>query len=87
MLSTTKSYFSEDEDKKLKRLVEKHGPANWYMISKQMKNRNPRQCKDRWEKFLAPNINRKPYTDKEDYIIYSKNIMSLDRNGQESRNI
>ncbi|EAX97608.1 Myb-like DNA-binding domain containing protein [Trichomonas vaginalis G3] len=64
-----KVHFSKTEDKKLKQLINIHGTSDWKLISKVMPGRNYRQCKDRWEKFLSPNINREPYTKEEDKII------------------
>lgn len=42
-----------------------------------MGTRNARQCKDRWEKFLSPSINQRPFSDDEDYII----LMMLEKFG------
>lgn len=64
-----KVHFSKEEDKKLRSLVNVHGTSNWKVISKMMPGRNHRQCKDRWEKFLAPHINHAPFSPAEDELI------------------
>ena len=63
--------FSKAEDRQLKKLVEIHGD-NWEIISKGMKGRNARQCKDRWVTYLSPNINKSDWTQEEDMLLLSK---------------
>lgn len=67
-----KSKFTEEEDKLLKMLVEKHGKRNWALIASHMPNRNERQCHDRWEFFLSPEINHGPFTEQEDKLLLQK---------------
>lgn len=64
-----KNKFSSDEDNKLRSLVNQYGESNWLMISKYIPGRNARQCKDRWEKFLSPYVNTKPFSIDEDIEI------------------
>ncbi|EAX90147.1 Myb-like DNA-binding domain containing protein [Trichomonas vaginalis G3] len=72
MRAVTKRHFSEKEDTKLSKLVNRIGTSNWKKVSKQMKDRTARQCKDRWEKFLAPELNRGPFNTDEDNLILEK---------------
>ncbi|EAX97202.1 Myb-like DNA-binding domain containing protein [Trichomonas vaginalis G3] len=37
-----------------------------------MKNRNARQCKERYTKYLSPDINRNPWTPEEDELLKEK---------------
>lgn len=71
-IKSTKHHFSQQEDKKLRNLVAEYGIHDWISISKNMPGRNQRQCKDRWMKFLSPDINRKPFTKEEDDLIIAE---------------
>jgi hypothetical protein len=63
--------FTTDEDIKLITLVKLYGFC-WEFISKQMKNRSVRQCKERWDYFLNPDIKKGNWTEEEDRIIIEK---------------
>ena len=60
------------EDNLLRRLVNKTKVPNWNTIAKRFKNRNPRQCKDRWNYYLSPNVNNSAWTAEEDALLYEK---------------
>lgn len=64
-----KSQFSKDEDQKLISLVKKFGENNWYTIAECMGNRNERQCRERWRKYLDPAISKEPWTPEEDELL------------------
>lgn len=66
--SRQKSKFTKEEDERLSRAVRIHG-ENWYIVSKYMGNRNSRQCKERWNNYLSPNINHNDFTLFEDLRI------------------
>ena len=66
-----KSQFSKAEDKKLAGLVRFYGEGKWDLISKAMGNRNERQCKERWTKYLSPDINNSPWTIDEELLLVS----------------
>lgn len=68
----SKSKFSKDEDKKLIYLVEEYGENAWIFISKKMENRNPRQCRDRWNNYLNPKLNNEKWTHEEDLLLFYK---------------
>lgn len=67
-----KLQFTPSEDNKLKQFVQMVGDKDWELISQMMENRNPRQCMERWNKYLSPDINRSPWTDEEDALLISK---------------
>lgn len=67
-----KSQFTPAEDAELKRLVGLYGDDNWETVSQYMYNRNIRQCKERYIKYLSDDINRKPFTQKEDELLIEK---------------
>ena len=54
--------FSLNEDCKLKQLVKIYGENDWAQIAAMMNNRNARQCRDRYKYFLAPDINKNPWS-------------------------
>lgn len=64
----SKNKFTYNDDRKLKKWVRILG-ADWKSIAEKMRNKNARQCKDRWEKYLAPSVNNSPYTIDEDILI------------------
>jgi hypothetical protein len=61
--------FSEDDDIKLSCLVGKYGLENWNSISQEMKNRTPRQCRDRWVDYLDPEVSHSLWTPEEDKLL------------------
>ena len=66
-----KCKFTQEEDDKLLSLVQQHG-YNWQKISSEMGNRNIRQCKERYENYLSPNVNRSQFTEEEDRLLLEK---------------
>lgn len=64
-----RSQFTPDEDEKLANLVHQYGDDNWEDIATLMKNRNIRQCKERWLNYLAPNVKNSPWTQEEDDLL------------------
>jgi hypothetical protein len=64
--------FTKREDQQLIELIQEHGNSNWKEIASLMTNRNTRQCKDRWDGFLSPNINNTAWTFEEDIFLVEK---------------
>lgn len=65
--------FSVEEDATLTKLVERYGSKNnWNLISKLMTTRTNRQCQERWNNFLAPEIKKSSWTNEEDNILKEK---------------
>ena len=48
--------FTKEEDEMLKNLVENFGDNNWQVISSKMPGRNSRQCRERWQNYLSPDV-------------------------------
>lgn len=67
-----KMQFTPSEDAQLVKLVKTYGESNWETIANIMGNRNIRQCKERYMKYLSPDINRCPFTEEEDNILIEK---------------
>ncbi|KAI3974527.1 hypothetical protein MKX01_020299 [Papaver californicum] len=61
--------WSQEEDTKLKTLVELHGARNWSLISSGIPNRSGKSCRLRWCNQLSPTVQHMPFTPAEDEII------------------
>jgi hypothetical protein len=61
-----KRMFSEAEDAILIQLVAEHGTGDWMMISRKMIGRRARQCRERWENYLSPDVQNGPWTHEEE---------------------
>ncbi|OHS93079.1 Myb-like DNA-binding domain containing protein [Tritrichomonas foetus] len=67
-----RSQFTKAEDATLKLLVEKYGTDDWVKVAKEMTSRDPRQCKERWFKYLSPDISHAEWTLAEDELLQAK---------------
>ena len=67
-----KSKFTPEEDQMIQDLVKKFGDQNWALIASMMKGRSTRQCRERYINYLNPTINRSPWTQAEDDLLYEK---------------
>jgi hypothetical protein len=61
--------FSTEEDNKLRQLVEQYGTKNWDEIARQLPDRSPRQCRDRYKYYLIENLVSEPWSPDEDSIV------------------
>lgn len=68
-LERIKGPWSADEDRILTRLVERHGPRNWSLISRYIKGRSGKSCRLRWCNQLSPNVEHRPFSPAEDETI------------------
>lgn len=66
-----KRKFLPQEDRKLIFLVNKYGTRDWNLISEEMKTRNARQCRERWNYYLSPSVSTSAWTDEEDEQLIS----------------
>ncbi|XP_057449564.1 transcription factor MYB44 [Lotus japonicus] len=64
-----KGPWSPEEDEALQRLVEKHGPRNWSLISKSIPGRSGKSCRLRWCNQLSPQVEHRAFTAEEDDTI------------------
>lgn len=70
---SSRSLFSPKEDEKLIMLVERCGKkVDWRTISFDMEGRTPRQCRERYNNYLNPNLNKQEWTHFEDEILISQ---------------
>ncbi|KAL4019908.1 hypothetical protein IC575_018670 [Cucumis melo] len=64
-----KGPWSPEEDDALQRLVQKHGPRNWSLISKSIPGRSGKSCRLRWCNQLSPQVEHRPFSPEEDETI------------------
>jgi hypothetical protein len=64
--------FTAEDDKKLLQLVQQLGLGQWVSIAAQMPQRNSRQCRERYMKYLDPSLNTSPWTEHEDNLLMAK---------------
>lgn len=67
----TRQKFLPFEDELLIRLVGDEDFPNWKEISMSLYGRTPRQCRERYQHYLAPGISKDPWTKDEDELIIS----------------
>lgn len=67
-----KCKFTPEEDCLLRALVCKFGVNNWNTVANHMISRNARQCRERWNNYLSPNIRADPWTHEEDMLLLAK---------------
>ncbi|KAK3103316.1 hypothetical protein FSP39_018444, partial [Pinctada imbricata] len=65
-----KGPWTKEEDDKVSNLVEKFGAKRWTFISKHLKGRSGKQCRERWHNHLNPDIKKCAWSEEEDYLIY-----------------
>ncbi|GAA5993039.1 hypothetical protein JCM10908_003071 [Rhodotorula pacifica] len=66
---TVKGAWTNEEDNKLRALVNEHGSEKWVAISEEMRTRTGKQCRERWHNHLDPSIKKSVWTAEEDAII------------------
>ncbi|KAM7250332.1 hypothetical protein ACFE04_022215 [Oxalis oulophora] len=64
-----KGPWSPEEDESLTKLVQKHGPRNWSLISKSIPGRSGKSCRLRWCNQLSPQVEHRAFTTEEDDTI------------------
>lgn len=64
-----KDPFRPDEDRKLVWLVKQFGTRDWRSVSMAMQTRNSRQCRDRYNNYINPNLKFGNWTCDEDALI------------------
>ncbi|OHT10204.1 hypothetical protein TRFO_20588 [Tritrichomonas foetus] len=66
--------FTCQEDKLLISLVERHGVNSWIKIAEMIPGRTSRQCKERYNTYLSPDVNNSPWSESEDELLLAKVI-------------
>ena len=61
--------FTKAEDERLKQLLALRNPPNWNEIAHFMSNRTSRQCRERYNNYLRPNLVNGRWTKEEDELL------------------
>ena len=64
--------FEKSEDELLIQLVKKYGTDSWTEIASEIEGRTPRQCRNRYNFFLSPEVNNSPWTAEERELLAKK---------------
>jgi hypothetical protein len=64
--------FSQLEDIRLRSLVHSMPRVDWRVIGRLMGNRTPRQCRERYNNYLAPSLRIAPWTEAEESLLVEK---------------
>jgi hypothetical protein len=62
--------FTATEDEALRRYVSRNEAIDWEGIARKIPGRSARQCRERWFTYLAPGVNRGPWTEEEDGLLF-----------------
>jgi len=71
LIGKKRHFFSIEEDELLKNVVESVG-FNWKIAAQTLGNVTPRQCRDRYQLYLAPHIKPRKWTSEEDVLLINK---------------
>ena len=71
-MKTQRRKFTPEEDETLRNLVAENGPHKWDMIAILMPGRTGRQCRDRYQNYLCPGINKDMWTHEEEMLLLEK---------------
>lgn len=67
-----KAKFTREEDAILLRVVQEIGARDWKMIASHLMGRNARQCRERWNNYVNPDVVNRPWTEEEDKLLMEK---------------
>ncbi|GMI94574.1 myb domain protein 119, MYB DOMAIN PROTEIN 119 [Hibiscus trionum] len=64
-----KGQWTDDEDRKLIRLVKQYGVGKWAHIAESLAGRAGKQCRERWHNHLRPDIKKDRWSEEEERIL------------------
>ncbi|XVF68944.1 hypothetical protein PTKIN_Ptkin11bG0041800 [Pterospermum kingtungense] len=64
-----KGQWTDDEDRKLIRLVKQYGERKWAQIAESLVGRAGKQCRERWHNHLRPDIKKDSWSEEEERIL------------------
>ncbi|KRX05940.1 Homeodomain protein [Pseudocohnilembus persalinus] len=62
--------WTQEEDKLVYKLVNQYGPQKWTYIAQHIPGRIGKQCRERWHNHLNPEIDKSPWSDEEEWILF-----------------
>ncbi|OHT04339.1 hypothetical protein TRFO_28164 [Tritrichomonas foetus] len=69
---TQRNRFSKEEDEQLKALVGQYDEPDWKKIASCLKSRSPRQCRERYNNYLRPDLINGPWSPEEEDLLIEK---------------
>ncbi len=67
--TVVKRPWKQEEDDIVRRLVAEHGPSKWSTIAAHLEGRVGKQCRERWQNHLSPEINKAPWSSQEEQTL------------------
>lgn len=67
--TSQRTRFTKEEDELLKQLVNSQEQPNWNEVARYMKKRTARQCRERYNNYLRPNLVNGPWSKEEDELL------------------
>uniref|UniRef100_A0A2C9WD84 Uncharacterized protein n=1 Tax=Manihot esculenta TaxID=3983 RepID=A0A2C9WD84_MANES len=67
--SLIKGQWTEEEDRKLIKLVKQFGVRKWAQIAEKLAGRAGKQCRERWHNHLRPDIKKESWSEEEERIL------------------
>ncbi|KAL2317508.1 hypothetical protein Fmac_031384 [Flemingia macrophylla] len=64
-----KGQWNKEEDRKLIRLVKQYGHRKWAEIAEKLEGRVGKQCRERWNNHLRPDIKKDSWSEEEEMIL------------------
>ncbi|WRX33196.1 hypothetical protein QQP08_026380, partial [Theobroma cacao] len=64
-----KGQWTDDEDRKLIRLVKQYGVRKWAQIAENLVGRAGKQCRERWHNHLRPDIKKDSWSEEEERVL------------------
>ncbi|KAJ9562495.1 hypothetical protein OSB04_007655 [Centaurea solstitialis] len=64
-----KGQWNSQEDRLLVQLVKQHGDSKWSKIAEKLPGRIAKQCRDRWQNHLRPDITKDAWSEEEDRVL------------------
>ncbi|XP_045797863.1 transcription factor MYB118-like [Trifolium pratense] len=68
-LNIIKGQWTANEDRNLVQLVDHFGLRRWSKIAKHLKGRIGKQCRERWNNHLRPDIKKESWSEEEDKVL------------------
>jgi len=75
-VKSSRQKFTPEEDNMLRSLVQELGDKAWKRIANRIGTRTTRQCRERYNNYLSPNLVNGSWTRQEDLVLISK-VMEL----------
>ncbi|KAG6792783.1 hypothetical protein POTOM_001941 [Populus tomentosa] len=69
-----KGQWTEEEDRKLIRLVKQFGVRKWAQIAEKLDGRAGKQCRERWHNHLRPDIKKDSWSEEEERILVGAHV-------------